>query len=89
LEDILVQSTVPAKELRKYRRTSIVKLNGVTEHATADESVNHPKMLLVDDNAINLKVISMRSNSSASQNTATPAPRFKKVAQDYSHELEQ
>jgi CheY-like chemotaxis protein len=31
----------------------------MTEHATADESVNHPKMLLVDGNAINLEVMSM------------------------------
>lgn len=50
-------------ELRQYRRTSIVKSHesarAPIEHAIVHEPAIHPKMLLVDDNAINLKVIGM------------------------------
>jgi CheY-like chemotaxis protein len=50
-------------ELRQYYKTPIVKSDESArtfiEHALSNEPVLHPRLLLVDDNAINLKVISM------------------------------
>ena len=50
-------------ESRQYYKTSIVKSDESArtfiEHALSNEPVLHPRLLLVDDNAINLKVISM------------------------------